>query len=116
MKKISKEDIKKMKEKGKEWFEKNKNAIIFGAGCASSIVVLMISGKIFENKQAGISFGYVEKKDGSWRDEFGVETYGIDRFGRVNRGHIVLFNQEDADWIANAAHNVVKDINEHNGK
>lgn len=103
-------------EKGKEWIKRNKFAIGFATGCVGAVVGAMVLDKIFENRQAGISFGHITNKDGSWSDDFGVETYGIDRFGNVKRGHRVRMPQSDADWIAEHAHKVVADINEHNKK
>lgn len=72
--------------------------------------------KIFENKQAGISFGYIENDDGTWDDEFGVETWGVDRFGNRKSGHVAKFDQETADWIGDTAHQIVATIREHNGQ
>ena len=101
-------------EKGKKWVKKNKDALIFGAGCATTTAVLLGIEKLLENKQAGIAFSHIENADGSWSDDFGVETYGVNRFGKVNRGNRVQFPQEDAEWIANAAKQIVEDIKEHN--
>lgn len=100
--------------KGKKWMKKNKNALIFGAGCATTTVIHLGIKKLLENKRSGISFAHIENADGSWLDDFGVETYGVNRFGRVNRGHRVRFPQEDAEWIAQSAKQIVKDIKEHN--
>ena len=101
-------------EKGKKWVKKNKDALILGAGCATTTAVLLGIEKLLENKQAGIAFGHIENADGSWSDDFRVETYGVNRFGKVNRGNGVQFPQEDAEWIANAAKQIVEDIKEHN--
>lgn len=115
MKKLNKEDIKKMKEKGKKWFEKNKNAIIFGAGCASGVAAFMILGNK-SIKKTGIKIGPLINEDGSWDDELGIMTYGIDRFGNEIEGFKTKFNSADIVWLKDTIDTVEKIIINHNSK
>lgn len=103
-------------EKGKEWCNNHKFILGYASATIAGVGGIMLWNKIFENKQAGISLGYIENADGSWDEQFGVETWGMDRFGRRHGGHVVKFDQEVADWIADAAHQVVAEIREHNGQ
>lgn len=111
-----KKDIKKwcQEKKGREWFNKNKFEVGFSLGAMAFVAGCLIADKIFEPKLAALSFLHLENDDGSWDDDFGVQTYGIDRFGRKLDGQIVRFEQKDAEWIADHAHKIVNDINEHN--
>lgn len=115
MKKLSKENIKRMKEKGKEWFEKNKCVICFGAGCASSVAIAMIFGKYDKIKNTGIMIGPLQDENGIWDENVGIMTYGIDRFGNEVEGFKAKFNHADIVWIKNMLDGTEKIINEHNG-
>lgn len=101
-------------EKGKKWLKENELYIGIVAGGAAAIVGQLVGSKIFEDKKAGISIGHIENPDKSWSNDFGIETFGVDRFGNRNAGHIAVFDQATVDWVVEHLHKICDDINEHN--
>lgn len=109
-----KEWCQKQIKKGGAWIKEHEFYIGIVAGGAAAIVGQLVAEEILKPKNVGISLWYIENDDGSWSDDLGVETFGINRFGKRNDGYRGAFDQGTADWIIEHLHKIRDDINEHN--